>query len=93
MAEVPVKNEARRLRKQREGRVVSAGGQKTIIVLVERRVRHPLYGKEMIRSKRFHVHDEKNEAKVGDIVRIMETRPLSKLKHWRMTDIVKRAEV
>lgn len=84
--------EARRLRKQREGRVVTANGQKTIVVLVERRIRHPLYGKEMIRTKRFHAHDEKNEARVGDRVRIMETRPLSKLKHWRLVDVVARAE-
>lgn len=83
----------RRLRKQRDGRVVSANMDKTIVVLVERRIRHGLYGKELTRSKRFHAHDEKNEAQVGDRVRIMETRPLSKLKHWRLVEIVEKAEV
>jgi small subunit ribosomal protein S17 len=82
----------RRLRKQREGRVVSANMDKTIVVLVGRRIRHELYGKEIKRTKRYHAHDEKNEAKVGDRVRIMETRPLSKLKHWRLVEIVERAE-
>jgi len=83
---------SRRLRKQRDGRVVSANMDKTIVVLVERRIRHELYGKELKKSKRYHAHDEKNEAKVGDRVRIMETRPLSKLKHWRLSEIIERAE-
>ena len=83
---------SRRLRKQRDGRVVSANMDKTIVVLVERRVRHGLYGKELKKSKRYHAHDEKNEASVGDRVRIMETRPLSKLKHWRLSEIIARAE-
>jgi len=83
---------SRRLRKQREGRVVSANMDKTIVVLVERRVRHGLYGKELKKSKRYHAHDEKNEAQLGDRVRIMETRPLSKLKHWRLSEIIVRAE-
>ncbi|NKB24486.1 MAG: 30S ribosomal protein S17 [Kiritimatiellae bacterium] len=78
----------RGLRKTREGLVVSARMDKTIIVLVERRIRHPLYGKEMRRFKKFYVHDEKNEAKRGDKVRIMETRPLSKLKRWRFVEIL-----
>ncbi len=82
----------RRLRKQRDGRVVSTSMDKTIVVLVERRIRHPLYGKEIKKAKRLHAHDEKSEAKVGDRVRIMETRPLSKLKHWRLVEIIKRAE-
>ena len=84
-------DESRRLRKQRDGRVVSASMDKTIVVRVERRIRHELYGKEITRAKRFHAHDEKNEAKVGDRVRIMETRPLSKLKHWRLVEILEKA--
>ncbi len=83
----------RHLRKIRDGRVVSTSMDKTIVVRVERRIRHPLYGKEMIKAKRYHAHDEKSEAQVGDVVRIMETRPLSKLKHWRLIEIVSRAEV
>lgn len=82
----------RRLRKQRDGRVVSAHMDKTIVVLVERRIRHDLYGKELKKTKRYHAHDEKNEAKTGDRVRIMETRPVSKLKHWRLAEIIERAE-
>lgn len=85
-------DKTRRLRKQRDGRVVSANMDKTIVVVVDRRVRHELYGKEIKKSKRYHAHDEKNEAKVGDRVRIMETRPLSKLKHWRLSEIIERAE-
>ncbi len=78
----------RNLRKKREGRVVSKSGDKTIVILIERRVRHPLYGKEIRISKKVHVHDEENKAGVGDVVRVMETRPLSKLKRWRLVDIV-----
>lgn len=77
-------------RKRREGRVVSDAMDKTIVVLVERRVRHPLYGKELRRFSKFYVHDEKNEARVGDTVRIEETRPLSRLKRWRLVEIVTR---
>jgi small subunit ribosomal protein S17 len=84
--------QTRRLRKQRDGEVVSANSDKTIVVKVERRIRHPLYGKEIRRSKRYHAHDEKNEAQVGDLVRIMETRPISKLKHWRLVEILRRPE-
>lgn len=80
----------RGVRKTRQGRVVSDAMDKTIVVKVERRVRHPLYGKEMRRSKRFYAHDEKEEAGVGDVVRIAETRPLSRLKRWRLVDIVRR---
>ncbi len=83
---------SRRLRKQRDGRVVSANMDKTIVVLVERRIRHGLYGKEVRKTKRYHAHDAGNEAQVGDQVRIMETRPISKLKHWRLAEIIKRAE-
>jgi len=78
----------RNLRKTREGRVCSDSGDKTIVVLVERRVRHPLYGKEIRLSNKVHVHDEENRAKVGDVVRVMETRPISRLKRWRLVDII-----
>ena len=64
----------RNLRKTREGRVASKSGDKTIVVMIERRVRHPLYGKEIRVSKKVHAHDEENRAKVGDVVRVMETR-------------------
>jgi small subunit ribosomal protein S17 len=78
----------RHLRKTREGRVCSDKSDKTIIVMIERRVRHPLYGKEIRVSKKVHAHDEENRAKVGDVVRVMETRPLSRLKRWRLVDII-----
>lgn len=76
-------------RKERTGVVVSDAMDKTVVVRVERRLRHPLYGKELRRFKKFHVHDEKNEAKVGDRVRIVETRPLSRLKRWRLAEILR----
>ena len=78
----------RNLRKVREGRVCSDKSDKTIVVTIERRVRHPLYGKEIRVSKKVHVHDEENRAKVGDVVRIMETRPLSRLKRWRLVEVL-----
>jgi small subunit ribosomal protein S17 len=78
----------RHLRKTREGRVCSDKADKTIVVLIERRVRHPLYGKEIRITKKVHAHDEENRAKVGDVVRLMETRPLSRLKRWRLVDII-----
>ena len=78
----------RNLRKTREGKVSSDSGDKTIVVVVERRVRHPLYGKEIRLSNKVHVHDEENRAKVGDVVRVMETRPISRLKRWRLVDII-----
>jgi small subunit ribosomal protein S17 len=83
--------ETRTLRKQREGRVVSDKMDKTIVVLVERRIRHGLYGKEIRRTKKYHAHDEKREARVGDVVRIMETRPISRLKHWRLVNVISKA--
>lgn len=79
-------------RKERTGRVVSNKMDKTVTVVVERRVAHPLYKKIMRRSKKYHAHDEKNECGIGDLVRIRETRPLSKLKRWRLIRIVERAE-
>jgi small subunit ribosomal protein S17 len=79
-------------RKIRQGVVVSDSGDKTVVVRVERRFPHPLYGKATVRSKKFHAHDEKNEYQVGDVVRIQETRPLSKLKRWRVLDLIERPE-
>jgi small subunit ribosomal protein S17 len=78
----------RHLRKTREGRVCNDKADKTISVLIERRIRHPLYGKEIRVTKKVHAHDENNSAKIGDVVRVMETRPLSKLKRWRLVDII-----
>lgn len=82
----------RNSRKERQGVVVSAAGDKTCVVRVEARKRHPLYGKMITRSTKFHAHDENNECGVGDVVRIMETRPISKLKRWRMVEIVEKAK-
>ena len=79
-------------RKERTGRVVSNKMDKTITVVVERRFPHPLYKKVLRRSKKYHAHDEKNECGIGDLVRIRETRPLSKLKRWRLIRIIERAE-
>ncbi len=78
-------------RKERVGVVVSDKMQKTVVVALERRFPHPLYGKMVTRTKRVKAHDEENSAKVGDRVRIMETRPLSKDKRWRLVEIVDRA--
>ncbi len=78
-------------RKVREGIVTSDAMDKTITVTVIDRVRHPLYGKTMQRSKKLYVHDETNDAKLGDRVRVQETRPLSKLKRWRLVEVLERA--
>jgi small subunit ribosomal protein S17 len=78
----------RGVRKERTGTVVSAAMSKTIVVRVERKKRHPLYGKEMRLFKKYYAHDEKNEAKVGDKVRIVETRPISRLKRWRLIELL-----
>ena len=78
-------------RKTRIGTVVSDKMDKTVVVSNERRVQHPVYGKMVRRTKRLKAHDEKNDAKTGDTVRIMETRPLSKDKRWRLVEIVERA--
>jgi small subunit ribosomal protein S17 len=82
----------RNRRKVRQGVVVSDKGDKTVVVLVERRFPHPLYGKAVMRSKKYHAHDESNEYRIGDVVRITETRPLSRLKRWRVTTLVERPE-
>ncbi len=81
-----------KLRKQRTGVVSSNASDKTISVLVERKLRHPIYGKFVKKSKKFMAHDEKNECNVGDTVRIMETRKLSKRKNWRLVEIIERAK-
>ena len=79
-------------RKVREGIVVSDKMNATLVVAVQERVSHPKYGKTVQRTKKLYAHDEKNDAKVGDRVRVIETRPLSKLKRWRLTDILERAK-
>ena len=83
--------EARNARKTRTGLVVSDKMAKTVVVAIERRVPHPVYGKMVRRTKKLKAHDEQNEAKTGDTVRIMETRPLSKDKRWRVVEIIERA--
>ncbi len=84
--------EKRNLRKTRTGIVVSDKMDKTIVVAIRERVKHPLYGKIVNRTKKFKVHDETNQCGVGDKVRVMETRPLSKDKHWRVIEIVEKAK-
>lgn len=84
-------SEQRRGRRTRVGTVVSDKMDKTVVVSVERTLRHPLYGKTMRQTVKFKAHDENNECRVGDRVRIMETRPLSKDKRWRVMEIVERA--
>ncbi len=81
----------RNARKSRTGLVVSDKMDKTVVVAIERRVPHPIYGKMITRTRRLKAHDEENSAKVGDTVRIVETRPLSKDKRWRLVEIVDRA--
>ena len=83
--------DVRNARKTRTGLVVSDKMQKTVVVAIERRVPHPIYGKMITRTKRLKAHDEENSAKVGDTVRIVETRPLSKDKRWRVVEIMNRA--
>jgi small subunit ribosomal protein S17 len=78
-------------RRKLTGRVVSDKMDKTVTVLVERRVKHPLYGKVMIRSNKYHAHDENNEFHPGDVVTIEETRPIAKTKAWRVVKLVERA--
>tara|TARA_B100000161_G_scaffold143720_1_gene102158 strand:- start:263 stop:517 length:255 start_codon:yes stop_codon:yes gene_type:complete len=82
----------RNLRKERIGIVASNKMDKSIVVSIERRVKHPLYGKFVKKTSRFVAHDEKNSCNEGDTVRIMETRPLSKRKNWRLVEIIERAK-
>ena len=91
MSEVK-KNERTSARKVREGVVVSDKMDKTVVVAVESRVKHPLYGKVMTKTARYKAHDENNECGVGDRVRIMETRPLAATKNWRVLEIVEKAK-
>ncbi|ULQ58027.1 30S ribosomal protein S17 [Flavihumibacter rivuli] len=82
----------RNLRKTRIGVVTSNKMEKTITVAVERKVKHPIYGKFLKKTTKFHAHDEKNECNIGDTVRIMETRPLSKTKRWRLVEVVEKVK-
>ena len=82
----------RNARKVREGQVVSNKMDKTAVVAVVERVRHPKYGKFMLRTKKLYAHDETNDVNVGDKVRVMETRPLSKNKRWRVVEVIERAK-
>lgn len=88
MSEIVTRN----TRKERIGIVTSNKMDKTIVVSVERKVKHPKYGKFVKRTKKFYAHDDKAECGIGDTVRIMETRPLSKLKNWRLVEILERAK-
>ena len=89
---MPESQDKRGVRKERVGIVVSSAMSKTIVVRVERRRRHPTYGKEQTLSGKFYAHDEKNTAQVGDTVRITETRPLSRLKRWRLVEVVAKSK-
>jgi len=84
--------ETRNLRKIKTGVVTSNKMTKTITVAVERKVKHPIYGKFVKKTNRFHAHDEKDECSIGDVVRIMETRPLSKTKRWRLVEVVEKVK-
>jgi small subunit ribosomal protein S17 len=84
--------EARNLRKTRIGVVTSNKMTKTITVAVERKVKHPMYGKFLKKTTKFHAHDEKNECSIGDTVKIMESRPLSKTKRWRLVEVVEKVK-
>ncbi|MDR3705636.1 MAG: 30S ribosomal protein S17 [Paludibacteraceae bacterium] len=84
--------ETRNLRKERSGIVSSNKMDKTITVAVKWKEKHPIYGKFVNKTKKYHAHDEKNECSIGDIVKIMETRPLSKTKKWRLVEIIERVK-
>jgi small subunit ribosomal protein S17 len=84
--------EERKIRKTKTGVVSSDKMDKTITVAVERKVKHPIYGKFVKKTTKFHAHDETNEAKPGDVVKIMETRPLSKTKRWRLVEVIEKAK-
>jgi len=89
---IPQEQVERNSRKARVGVIVSDKADKTVTVQVERRFSHPLYGKRVGKTKKYHAHDEKNEYRVGDTVRIVETRPLSKTKRWRVAELIERPE-
>ena len=80
------------LRRELVGRVVSDKMDKTITVLVERKIKHPLYKKYLTRSKRYHAHDVENQCGIGDVVRIKESRPISRTKKWRLIDVIEKAK-
>lgn len=82
----------RNLRKTRVGVVSSNKMDKTATIVVERKVKHPIYGKFVKKTTRFHAHDEKNECSIGDLVKIMETRPLSKTKRWRLVEVIEKVK-
>lgn len=82
----------RNLRKERIGTVISNKMDKTVTVSVNRKFKHAIYGKFIGKSSKFHAHDEKNDCQIGDTVKIMETRPLSKIKRWRIVEIIERAK-
>ena len=84
--------ETRNLRKERTGEVTSNKMDKSITVAIKWKEKHPIYGKFVNKTKKYHAHDEKNECNIGDTVRIMETRPLSKTKRWRLVQIIERAK-
>lgn len=91
-AQNAAETQGRNLRKQRSGIVVSNKMDKTIAVAVERRIQHPIYGKYVKKTKKFIAHDEKNECSIGDTVRIMETRPMSRRKRWRLVEILEKVK-
>lgn len=92
MEESSVVDKGRSARKERVGLVTSAKMQKSITVAIERQVKHPIYGKFVKKTSKLMAHDENNDANIGDTVRIMETRPLSKVKRWRLVEIIERAK-
>ena len=92
MTDDSTQTQERNSRKTREGLVVSDKMDKTVVVAVIERVRHAKYGKFMMRTKRLYAHDEANDANIGDKVRVMETRPLSKNKRWRVVEVMERAK-
>ncbi len=91
-AETSAEAISRNLRKVRVGIVSSNKMDKTVTVAVERKVKHPMYGKFVKKTTRFHAHDEKNECSIGDLVKIMETRPLSKTKRWRLLEVIEKVK-
>ena len=92
MSEATTTTVDRNLRKTKAGVVTSNKGDKSITVKVERKVKHPLYGKFVKKSTKFHAHDEKNECSIGDTVKIMETRPISKTKRWRLVEVIEKVK-
>ena len=87
-----METETRKIRKERSGIVSSNKMEKTITIAVKWKEKHPIYGKFVNKTKKYHAHDEKNECNIGDLVRIMETRPTSKTKRWRLVEIIERVK-